>query len=524
MDSKAAKNKAPGQLRRSLRRTGKVLVVEPTPRGPLKRTRKKSEPQSSAEAKAAKNVENGLDDEESPTKKRRLDAREEQGDNLSDDEMEVQESVKDTENGEDLEMDVVEEPLKETSQPKTYNDRYEMMNLSPRVVLHKSKPSLSLNEDSQGTKTKKAEVKAPSLPNKAHSHVKPAENRPAVPITSMDEYRRKMEARDAATSSLVESRPNQVFQSVYSTSEKTHPSLLHPRVNNIPDQKKADGLTKQDEKKKMAGTQISSGNSCRGFFWYLWHLVLLVLLSSATLLAYRILPVLQNKAGGGGGRQHREAIPEKFSDSLSNLQSQFPSQREELWKRTQIHLAKHLKTAEPTEPVSLILVAGRKAERTLLCLARGLASTYSSALNGSALLIDGASKAGQDSDKVKLDVDNQLQAAFEGDKPAVVIHRFEELPPGSTLIFYRYCDHETAAYKQAFLLFTALLPQDEVGSELNLKEVEELVQSHVEAKLVDSVSKASFNEMDIDKFGGLWSRISHVILPVVSEVKQEECQ
>lgn len=246
-----------------------------------------------------------------------------------------------------------------------------------------------------------------------------------------------------------------------------------------------------------------------------------MLLSSATLLAYRILPVLQSKAGG---QQPREAIPEKFSDSLSHLQSQFPSQREELWKRTQIHLGKHLKTAEPTEPVSLILVAGLKAERTLLCLARGLASTYSSALNGSALLIDGVSKASQDSDRVKLDVDNQLKAAFEGDKPAAVIHRFEELPPGSTLIFYRYCDHETAAYKQAFLLFTALLPQDEVSSELSLKEVEELVHSHVEAKLVDSTGKTSFNEMDIDKFGGLWSRISHVILPVVSEVKQEECQ
>ncbi|XP_014840832.1 PREDICTED: torsin-1A-interacting protein 1-like isoform X3 [Poecilia mexicana] len=476
--------------------------------------------------------------------------------------MEVQESVKDTENSEDLEMDVVEEPLKETSQPKTYKDRYEFVNLSPRVVLHKSNPPLSPYEDSQGMKTKKAEVKAPSLANKAHSHVKPAETRPAMPITSMDEYKRKMEAkaRSAATSSLVVPRPNQVSQSVNSTSEKIYPTK--PHVNNIPDQKKADQLTKQDGKKKTAGTEISSGNSCRGgikiylhyrhthysvqchfnkntllipsgnkcspiiagFFWYLWRLLLLVLLSSATLLAYRILPVLQSKAGGGGGQRSREAMPERFSDSLSLLQSQFPSQHEELWRRTQIHLEKHLKTAEPTEPVSLILVAGLKAERTLLCLARGLASAYSSALSGSAFLIDGASKAGQDSDKVKLEIDKQLQAAFEGDKPAAVIHRFEELPPGSTIIFYRYCDHETAAFKQAFLLFTALLPQDEIDSELSLNEVEELVLSHVKAKLVDSEGKASFNEMDIDKFGGLWSRISHVILPVVSEVNQEECQ
>lgn len=52
-----------------------------------------------------------------------MDAGEGRGDNLSDDDMEVQDSVKDTENGEDLEMDEVEEPLKETSPPKTYKGK-----------------------------------------------------------------------------------------------------------------------------------------------------------------------------------------------------------------------------------------------------------------------------------------------------------------------------------------------------------------------------------------------------------------
>lgn len=217
-------------------------------------------------------------------------------------------------------------------------------------------------------------------------------------------------------------------------------------------------------------------------------------------------------------------MPEKFSDRLPLLQSQFPSQQDELWKRTKILLEKHLNTENPPAPVSIILVAGLKAEKTLQCLAQSLASIYSSALHGSFLFIDGATKAGQESDGVKLDIDKQLQAAFEGDKPAAIIHRIEELPPDSTIIFYRYCDHETAAYKQVFLLFTVLLPQDEISSELSLKDVEELVHNHLEAKFVNAISEANFNQMDINKFGGLWSRISHVVLPVVPELKLQECQ
>lgn len=257
-----------------------------------------------------------------------------------------------------------------------------------------------------------------------------------------------------------------------------------------------------------------------GFVWYLWRLIFLLLLSSATLLAYSILPVLQ-KTADKAGYKSRDVQPGVFSDRLSLLRTQFSSQRAELWKRSGIHLEKHLKTAQPTEPVSLIFTAGLGAKRTLDCLARGLASAYSSALNASVLHLDGASTSGRGSDEVKLDIDNQLKAAFESDKPAAVIHRFEELPAGSTLIFYRYCDHENAAYKQVFLLFTVLLPRDEIEGELSLEEVEELVHDYVEGKQVGATSSSAFNEMDIDKFSGLWSRISHLVLPVAPEERME---
>lgn len=263
---------------------------------------------------------------------------------------------------------------------------------------------------------------------------------------------------------------------------------------------------------------------CRlaGFIWPLCQsLVLLLFTSAVVLLAYKIVPALRTSAVSPTPPSG-SVNATSFLHSLSLLQTQFANQRPDLWKRSRIHLETHLKTAQPKEPVSLILAAGLRAERTLRCLAQGLASSFSSALNASVLHLDGASRASSNSDEVKLDIDTQLRVAFEGDKPAAVIHRFDSLPPGSTLIFYRYCDHENAAYKRAFLLFTVLLPKDEIDGELKLTEVEEVVQDYVKNKLVPSSQHAGFNKMDMDKFGGLWSRISHLILPVVSEEDVEK--
>ncbi|KAM9357776.1 torsin-1A-interacting protein 2-like [Symphorus nematophorus] len=215
-----------------------------------------------------------------------------------------------------------------------------------------------------------------------------------------------------------------------------------------------------------------------------------------------------------------------FLRQLDKLKTQFPNQRAELWSRSKIHLLRHLQTAQPTEPVSLLLTAGVKAEQTLRCLAEGLASAFSSALNASTLHIDGATKASQDSDQVKLDIDSKLQGAFEGDKPVAVIHRFEELPPGSTLIFYRYCDHENAAYKKTCLIFTVLLgEEEEIPAKSHLSTVEEMVDDHLQKKFISDGHPVSFDRMDLDKYGGLWSRISHLILPVAAEewMEREGC-
>ncbi|XP_026098862.1 torsin-1A-interacting protein 2 isoform X13 [Carassius auratus] len=216
-------------------------------------------------------------------------------------------------------------------------------------------------------------------------------------------------------------------------------------------------------------------------------------------------------------------VVDLFNQEMKKLETTFPNQHPELWRRSLIHLRRHLKMKNPTEPVSLILTSDRRAEKTLGCLALGLARAFSTAHNSSVLKINGKNKASQDSDQVKLDIDSELRKAFEGKKSAAVIHHFEELPPGSTLIFYRYCDHENAAYKDVFLAFTVMLDAEvELPSSVSLGRVEEMVQEHIKNKFVSSDKSAMFNQMDVDKLGGLWSRISHLILPVAAEKKFEE--
>ncbi|CAI5639675.1 unnamed protein product [Oreochromis niloticus] len=527
MDTRDSEDKLSRPMTRSTRRMS-GSSFEATPRQPIKRTKRKKAQADAADAPTSvngtKDGEPDFEDGESPSKKSRVDADEAVFDKSAESKMDVEESSGDVEESsgdiqenEDQEMDIDQDSFKVTDLPNIHKDALGDRNLNPRVVLgERCRPSLK-TEDPDLMKSKKVSAtpapKAPAPPTKPVAHISTTVNKhdsPALKQSSMEDYRRTMALK--AQSADV-SKVNHLTPSVYPR-----------RVNNIP--RKETIHPKESDKQKPVGTKTRPRNSSRGFMWCLWGLVrllvLLVLFVIGTLLTYKIVPLLQDMTRGGG-QSSRAVKPERFADQLSDLQTQFPSQRPELWKMSKIHLEKHLKTAHPTEPVSLIFTAGQKAERTLQCLARGLAASFSSALNASFLDIDGKSKADQDSDKVKLDIDSQLQVAFEGEKPVAIIHRLEELPPGSTLIFYRYCDHENAAYKRVFLLFTVLLPQGEIQKEKSVKEVEEMVQDYLKERLVDTGGQTSFNIMNNDKFGGLWSRISHVVLPVVSEVEKKGC-
>ncbi|XP_069837264.1 torsin-1A-interacting protein 2-like [Dendropsophus ebraccatus] len=356
-------------------------------------------------------------------------------------------------------------------------------------ALEESKRSIS-SKSSSGEKSRGNSKEKSVIDPKAQTDTtyKPEQKPPTSPSDESGDQKSAEDSseQDSTTAGITEKQDLQADQ------------MKYPRHRRMPHSEEGDQPLDKTER------TVIDEKPATGYNW------LIGLIASALVLA--VLYSLFSSKGQPPARQESEL--EIFLKEFARLKKDFPGQYEGLWFRSEKLLKRHLNTSHPSAPSIIILTAAQDGEWTLRCVSQRLAKSYADSFSARWLMVHGPSKSKYDSATSKMQIDEELSTGFQSNSRAAVLYRLETLPSGSLLILYKYCDHENAAFKNVALVLTVLLDEPTLERDLSFTEVEEKVKDFLWERFAYSEVSAH-NEMDVDKLSGVWSRISHVVLPVL---------
>jgi hypothetical protein len=146
-----------------------------------------------------------------------------------------------------------------------------------------------------------------------------------------------------------------------------------------------------------------------------------------------------------------------FVHHVSFMQQSFPNQNESLWKTVKASSTRILRQLESTHPAMIILASSSLVAPVTLCIAKQISAGFDKAfgLTPDTPLIDISQMNKRDIDNEMLHLDNVLHSAFSTKKRrSFILENLQNLSPSPALIFYNYCDTDSAPFKDVMLLFT----------------------------------------------------------------------
>ena len=198
-----------------------------------------------------------------------------------------------------------------------------------------------------------------------------------------------------------------------------------------------------------------------------------------------------------------------FKPRLDEIKARYPSQTPRFWRVVNSSIKRLLTEKVDTYPAVLMFGIPEVGSETGTCISKDIVSSlnkfYNSSVSG---YIHSRSLNSESPEKMKLDLDEQLQMNLDSGK-GVVLDHIENLPAKTALLLHGYCDGDNAPYKSAAIILGL-----HVSSNKQLRDQDQIIE--------DILNELWEEELGVDEMPALRSRIANGVT-VVNPEKIVKC-